>query len=233
MQSPAAGFREVRNPKGTSLFFGLWKGLLHMTKFKILLLGAVAAAGLASSANAATFLNLTVNTGWQYGQLAQVTTVNPTTHKSTTSIVLQDSSAVTVSAIKFTIVGNPENFSLTDGYLKGDKYAVTFKSGPATISSSTVFGPNPYQPDQFVNNFGPFKTPFANDWSQSGFGHLQVTLGAGTWTATVKDLTPHGYPAGFGFRLDTVPEPASWALMLVGVGGLGGMIRSRRKAVAA
>jgi hypothetical protein len=33
--------------------------------------------------------------------------------------------------------------------------------------------------------------------------------------------------------ISTVPEPAAWALMLVGFGGLGAAIRSRRKAVTA
>ena len=47
-------------------------------------------------------------------------------------------------------------------------------------------------------------------------------------------LVPQGLPAILvPPGITAVPEPASWALMLVGFGGLGGMLRRRRQARAA
>lgn len=42
-----------------------------------------------------------------------------------------------------------------------------------------------------------------------------------------------GGPYELSVNVAGVPEPASWALMLVGVGAMGGALRSRRRAVAA
>ena len=192
-----------------------------MIKFKSLLLGAVAAAACASAANAVVYINLAQNTGWQYGQLAKPSTV----------VIMQDASGNTVAGIKFTVTNaGGANFSFTDGFIQGDKYKVSFTGGS---SFTTLFGPNPYQPDTFVNNFGPYASYFAPTWSGTGWGHGQLGFAPGTYIATVKSITSVGFPSGFGFRLDTVPEPASWSLMLLGIGGLGGMLRSRRNAVAA
>jgi hypothetical protein len=57
-------------------------------------------------------------------------------------------------------------------------------------------------------------------------------------TQTLKFLsigTPDGLPpiaALDGVSL-TVPEPATWAMMLVGFGGIGAMIRRRRQTLVA
>jgi hypothetical protein len=49
---------------------------------------------------------------------------------------------------------------------------------------------------------------------------------------TVLDGPQYGVRYG-GVAFNGVPEPASWALMLIGVASLGGAMRSRRRAVAA
>ena len=40
-------------------------------------------------------------------------------------------------------------------------------------------------------------------------------------------------PHGLDFVAGVVPEPATWAMMLLGFGGLGATMRQRRKSIAA
>jgi hypothetical protein len=54
-----------------------------------------------------------------------------------------------------------------------------------------------------------------------------------TETGNFQDVSSYfGQSAGFAQILSDVPEPATWAMMLVGFGAAGGMIRSRRRTQA-
>ena len=71
------------------------------------------------------------------------------------------------------------------------------------------------------------------------FSYSGVTGAAGLRSISLNNLNPE--PSGNDFALDDlhlngvaggVPEPASWALMLVGFGGLGAMLRANRRRLA-
>lgn len=60
-----------------------------------------------------------------------------------------------------------------------------------------------------------------------------ATLGAGTsHTFSVADQTSFQLPAGLSYDIESaaggVPEPTAWALMLMGMFGLGGALRANR-----
>lgn len=183
-----------------------------MTNSKILLT-AVAAAALVGAGSASATVTLLENTGWQYGQ------DNSKNH------------AQVNSPIVFTADAGGDLFSFTDGFKAGDVYNIIVSVGPFSLTTPTTFS---LYPTPFPNNFGPAAGFFKGPWLNSSYSHFQAFFSPGTYSVVIKDMSAVGYPAGFGFRLDdVVPEPSSWALMLMGVGGLGGMLRSRRKAVAA
>jgi hypothetical protein len=59
-------------------------------------------------------------------------------------------------------------------------------------------------------------------------------LGAGTYSMWVLDGDgPAGTPYSLNFAVASVPEPASWALMIGGFGFAGSILRRRRRSLAA
>jgi hypothetical protein len=131
------------------------------------------------------------------------------------------------SPLTFTVApGATDIFSLTDAAL-GDIYTVTINGAITAMSTSTLY------PTTFTNNLGSAAATYASAWLNSSFSHLQLTFGPGTYSLSVTDDCSGGCSAAaVGERLDAVaiPEPATWATMLVGFGALGlAMRRERRK----
>jgi len=65
------------------------------------------------------------------------------------------------------------------------------------------------------------------------FAQANLVNGTGPFSATVRyDITFDG-PAGSNFNgtanLSAVPEPATWGMMLLGFGAMGGLLRTRRR----
>jgi len=79
------------------------------------------------------------------------------------------------------------------------------------------------------------KTKTNMGWTQFTY---DFTAQSTSTTLTFSNSNQTGFKTPYGAALDnvsiaTVPEPASWALMLMGFGGLGMALRSRRSRVAA
>jgi hypothetical protein len=136
-------------------------------------------------------------------------------------------------------VGAASSFSLdVSGLTIGDSYTLAYYAanrpsyGIETVSVSSNEG-----------SLGSF-TPSDTAW-------VQVTGGSFTATATtdvltfsvpaawgdsdigIDQVTLNGLGGGGGAAPGGVPEPATWSLMLVGVGALGSVLRSRRRVAAA
>jgi hypothetical protein len=180
---------------------------------------ALALVSMASASNAT--VNLTLGSGWQSGQ------VNA---RNTNQVG---------APIVFTVATGTGVFSLTDGFLTGDIYKVKICIFSTTfcVSGDSTFTT---APDPINNNLGPAAAFYAPAWISNAWSHYQIELSPGTYSVTVQDRCPQAglctintYPAGFGFRLDAVPEPASWALMVAGLGMTGSLLRRRRPTVVA
>ncbi|MFN7173757.1 MAG: PEPxxWA-CTERM sorting domain-containing protein [Thermaurantiacus tibetensis] len=147
---------------------------------------------------------LAVDTGWHYDQVWM-------------PLVPSDNS------LWILVLGAPAHFSLTDAFVPGDTYSLT----GGIFAKTTVFaGPN---------DIRATGAPFAvTGWLGATYGKFTTYLAAGTYVFTVTGDLVGGVPGGFYLRADTfLPEPATWATMILGFGLVGRALRRRAAAVPA
>jgi hypothetical protein len=173
---------------------------------KFLAAAAFSAAISVSSSAFASILILPFDGGWYYDQVNS----------------LRD-----VATIKFVVpAGDSATFSFTDGFIPGDVYKITL----SPLSFKSLFTSFP---TTFDNNAGPAAGPpdnFAADWLNNDFSHFQFGLTAGAYSITVQDtIMNEGFPAGFGVRVDGVPEASTWAMLGAGFAAIGLVGLSRRR----
>ena len=142
------------------------------------------------------------------------------------------------AAISFTYVstsGDPldsYSFSLPDDFTPATSDADTFTTGILTASGNTMYGPI-----TFFDNFrfyadGGFDSDFDVYFGPTVFtGTTAAPMFInGSYTFDDYDNLGTLTISGAAEPASLAPEPASWALMLVGFGAIGGAMRGRRKA---
>ncbi len=109
-------------------------------------------------------------------------------------------------------------------------YKITVSTFVADVNPSGVliYGLEDGFSDVFLTSLGANNASFSGVYT--GFLNANQKIGLGV----DYDGVYYNDSTGVNFTISTVPEPAAWALMLVGFGGLGAAMRTRRRmAVAA
>jgi hypothetical protein len=106
-------------------------------------------------------------------------------------------------------------FSFSNAWVLGGLSTASFNGfNDSTWPSTASFTSDFIDPTRFEN------PSFILTFNSTGVGH-----------ASGKSLSNFNASATGNFAADAIPEPASWALMIMGFGGVGAMLRNRRRVV--
>jgi hypothetical protein len=136
-----------------------------------------------------------------------------------------------------------------NGLTPGKKYALSFywaagelsnRKGYISSQLTGSFGGDPFATPEFDNSHPYYDNPLSLDGDFSGWSKQTFTFTAHSASQLLSFLAV-GSPAANlppvalldGVSLTSVPEPATWAMMTLGVAGLGAAMRRRRRLAAA
>ena len=131
-----------------------------------------------------------------------------------------------LSTWTFTISENGV-LSVVDCCTGGDTYSLT-----GDFVGMTAFTGPGSAGDVQADGQGEFGAIYSANWLNGALSRAVFNVAPGTYSFSVTGTIVGGFPADFGIRLDTlgaVPEPATWAMMLLGFGFLGGAMRSAKR----
>jgi hypothetical protein len=150
---------------------------------------------------------------------------------NTTSIKL--SAPVTYAGLWGSAIDGDFSTSLgnTVALYSGDTLLGSFALKPLLAGASTDYYGNPNAPWQGQDSWEPFA--FFNFTSASAFDRIDIVQNGGGGfeldNITIGNAIGHH---GGDNSTAAVPEPASWAMMLVGFGAMGAVMRMRRRAAS-
>lgn len=211
-----------------------------MKKLVSAAVSALALVAVASAANAAVVVgSYSLDSGTFGGQLGVHSSGSQSGTTSATGYVNQDNSAVTFTSTglfdlsvngsgEATVVGDPALSNLTVTFEK--KWgAVTFDFETFTKTPSTM--------SLLVNGTALFSGGICGSLCDLGNGSNKFVL-IGPDIQTLAFSFDPGIEDAKQFRLQlpgttSVPEPATWAMMILGFGAVGFALRRRRHAFAA
>lgn len=120
---------------------------------------------------------------------------------------------------EFTLTGTAQ-FNVTDAFLDGDQFQIFINSVNQGLTSTPV-------------NDGTNTSNYDTAFASPKFSHASYLLGPGTYSVSgITHLSPYGGGGAAAELVAAVPEPATWAMMLVGFGVIGGASRYRRRKAA-
>jgi hypothetical protein len=169
----------------------------------------VTATALALLAGSASATAIIAGSDWHYDQ------------------VTASNAASVSSPWTFTVASGTATFSIVDGFVAGDLYQLFSSNGLLATSS--------YYAGAASASANPFF--FQTHYEDAAYSKIDYVVGPGSYSFNIYGDGAGGYPAGFGVRLTaspvvpTVPDAASWALMVVGFGMIGGTLRRRATTV--
>ena len=147
--------------------------------------------------------------------------------------------AATVLNFTFAPDGNSAVASFNSsgaGTTFADSYTFTLPAGFASTSLTTaaVNGMTDTAFTSVLLNGNLLTTNSSGSIDAKSLLNVAVNPGANTLTVngTSGGLYSYGGNISFAKLQASVPEPASWALMILGFGGLGGALRTKRRAAA-